>query len=399
MSHNLSVYLGPQAVRMEVSSVQIDMANFMHEMATILVRNQRISSATLTDGSPVRISFTDGLAEREFVGYIHHIQGSIDRQVDTTKVVCIGATYILKQSQQSVFRNLSATAVAAEVCERNRLSHYITPNSRMFDQLVQAGETDWKFLVYLANLIGYTVYPDGASVVFEPRLRSWTDSSNSTQRFLLTRQGDPRKGSMFEFSPTTGTTLPTPDGFTAVPVLSGVDPKATSHLTQSRTGKRTTLRTKPVEDRFTAYRTGTVINSLKEGMYEAEAFTERNAFPLKATAKFVGSASLTPNSPVFLKGVGSEYSGYWVIDAVTHVVENGQYFCHANILSDSFGRDTTGSLSPEQNVVDLRQVAATIPVVNTLLPGSNVSVLPSEQLYFDDLPKWAGAVSSLRRQQ
>lgn len=396
MRSTIRVSFGNSSPALLINSLSIEMTRFGHELATIEVLDQDIDPALIKDGTPVKASIAVGPDKREFVGYISHTTGAYRREISNTSIVCIGATYVMKKPSQKIWIGLTATTIATQVCEGYRMSYNIIPHKRVFPQMSQAGMSDWKFLAYLARYIGYSLYPEGSSVHLTPRLQSWNDNRMSAPIINLRQSGTPTTGLLKEFYPVLGDSLPTEDGILSTPLISGMDPYSPRQLTQSKTAPKRTIRAKPAVENFSYFGARTVANSSEEAQYEADAFIERNAFPLRATAVVVGNPKLKPDYPVYLTGIGDSYDGYWLIDSVTHMADGNEYNSYLELVSDSSGRTANGAVPPTPDIVSFASPDKLSPVFNTSLSTLPITVLPGDTVTLSDQPKWVGRTSTLR---
>jgi len=375
-----------------VQSLMIDTMDNSHEMMTVELSDRKINFDDIKSGTRVSASITAGGIARPFVGYIHHVRAEEDPVTKPTTIICIGATYLLKEAHQRVWSNMTATAIAALVCQDYRLSYNIVPHPRVFPQMSQSGMSDWKFLVYLADKIGYNLHPEGASVHMAPRLQSWEEGSKKALVFNLKKQGTFQSGALIEFEGIVGENMPTAGGIPANPTTIGVDPR-NLELIGSKADKKKSTKRISLDTPFNMINKDHAADSLLEGEYESQAYRERTRYPIKAQARVVGFPSLGPTSPVYLNGIGPTYSGYWIVSRARHIVDRHGYECILDLCTDSLGNDLE---PPTQNIVSISPNEVRVsPVTNTLI-NEQPQLIPGASVPFSDVSKWAGAQSDLR---
>ena len=75
---------------------------------------------------------------------------------------------------------------------------------------------------------------------------------------------------------------------------------------------------------------------------EATAVDQRNSFPYRAKAQTLGDPTLHPNMPVYLDGLGSDYSGFWIVLKAKHVIESNSYNSFVYTTNLTVGTDSLG---------------------------------------------------------
>jgi len=370
------------------------MEPFAHESMTVELRTPELSLSDLQEGTPVKATITVNSSSLKFVGYIHHLVGSFDRQSSTTTMVCIGATFPMKNRSQKVWKNLTATSIARSICEANKMAYNIPPHPRVFDQLSQAGKSDWEFLVYLARRVGYSLWPSGTSVFMAPRTQIWAEESSNAPVFTMETAGSPRIGTLIEFKPIVGEFMPTDDWISAKPFVQGMDPWSDSVLKQGKTKAKKILRTKAPDESFSWIGSKVVVNTASDAAFEADAYAERNGYPLRARIKVYGDPSLGPNSPVWLSNIPEEYEGFWLVDKISHVVSGSNYFVEAEVVSDSSGKVNQGAKAPDA-FVDTSQTRLRTSE-STLVDHGRIVVLPDQPVSYSTISKWGSTTGNLR---
>lgn len=388
------VEIGESSTPYKIRRLVIDMEPFSHESMTVEIRTQGLALSDLQEGTPIKATVTTGGDSLRFVGYIHHLLGTFDRTSSTTTLVCVGATFPLKGRSQRVWKNLSATSIARSICESNKLAYNIPPHPRVFDQLSQAGRSDWEFLTYLAKRIGYSLWASGTTVYMAPRTQIWSEESSLAPVLSLEKSGSPRVGLLKEFKPAVGEFLPTDDWISAKPFVQGVDPWNASALKQGKSKSKKIIRTKAPDDSFSWIGSKTVVNTASDAAFESDAYAERNGYPMKAKIKAFGDPNLGPNSPVWLANVPSDYEGFWIVNSIKHIVTGTEYIIEAEVLSDSSGKVNQGAKEPS-NIVDPQKTQLRT-TESTLVDHGRIVVLPQQSVSYSTVSKWGSTTGNLR---
>jgi hypothetical protein len=107
-------------------------------------------------------------------------------------------------------------------------------------------------------------------------------------------------------------------------------------------------------------------------------------YPYRASVEVLGNASLRPELPIYLEGLGSDYSGYWTILETEHNVSNLVYTTKLVVGLDSLGKANVWSDGTSLDVKpspDKRTITPGKPQTNikqrTILKTIQKGVLPS----------------------
>ena len=94
---------------------------YSHEVVSIKFRDWGVEYDAVTPGTPVQLTVTGRNNRREIYGYVHHINTEKTPGKNFTEVVIIGASYVMREPSQTIYRNLTADQVikkiAFELCQ------------------------------------------------------------------------------------------------------------------------------------------------------------------------------------------------------------------------------------------------------------------------------------------
>jgi len=131
----------------------------------------------LVTGIPVKVKWNMMSEEREWVGYVTHVTKIVAQQQEKQmEIICIGASYVLKERATRVFVQSTIPDAVAEICKEFGLGVVIDAHDIVFPQLVMAGHTYWQWIVEQAKKIGYTVYLSKTTLYFR-KLDNMIDQS------------------------------------------------------------------------------------------------------------------------------------------------------------------------------------------------------------------------------
>lgn len=317
-------------------------APYKHEMLVLQFKDWNAIYDTIKPGSPIRAVIKTPDASKDFFGYVHHIQPDTSPGKRFVELACIGATFPLKQASQKVWLDHTADMVARAISIKHGLNFIGIPHPRIFEQIGQAGLTEWQFLVKLAKQIGYTLRGENTEIYFEPILTDYTRYRQAAKLFAMRETGDPEGSTLYSFRPVIGESLEWDGDMKAAVAVSGVDRRSKAAVSKTKQKRNTKTRAKAQEEFFDRFNTLAVTPNDEVAKYESDAAEARNSFPYRGNAVVLGDASLRPNMPIYLDGVGDTYSGYWTILATEHVIiekqrNNYEYTTMVTVGSDSVG--------------------------------------------------------------
>jgi hypothetical protein len=335
---------------LRITSFVLHQDRYAHEFATVRLRDWNVQYANVKPGDPVQCILRGVDGTREFVGYIHTIRPHVTPNTRITDIDIIGASYTMKQARQEVFKDNVAfqpdptkqPGVVQLIAAKHGFAVEGDFYPRVFPQLVQPGISDFQFLSRLAQQCGYTFRVENTTIHFKTLVTDFNNYKSTCQNFVMRESGDPKGYTLYSFNLTLGESIRYYDAQKSTSQVGGVDAGtgATSIITNQL--RPTAINTNSTSEFFDSYKTDIVAPSADAVRYEAIAADERNRFPYRANIEVIGTPNISPDQPIYLSGLGPDYSGYWVVIAVQHhIVEttqnNFKYTTKIQIGSDSLG--------------------------------------------------------------
>jgi len=292
-------------------------------------------------GTPVSVSW--GLLGKRvevFQGYVHHTEpiyttAGSKAQRNLVKVVCVGATFLMKEKHRRVWSGRSITSVLCEIFNAYKLSANITPDTRVWETMVQSDETDWQFVCGLAQRNGWTVVPNNTDVTVAPRWVDLRAVRNSVSSFRATGADESigGLGQVFTFQAVDGET--TPDGGQkAARVAYGIDPAQGELFVAQQDVAPPQLGWISPTPFFTEYSTD-VARSYGEAAIRLRGASEGARMYIQAKAEVMGDATVRPGKLVSLAGLGAKNDGLWYVQMAEHEVNQGTYLLHLTLGRDA----------------------------------------------------------------
>ena len=177
-----------------------------HQMLTLTFAGKINNDTTvISSGDPVQFVWGMGETEQTFVGYVNHIEPTtiVDNE---TKIVCISASYLLKNAYQTIYKNVTADEVIKRIAAKHGLKAVTQRHPRLYKSLVQAGQSDWQMCRRLAKQCGYALKIEETTLYFTSKSKLSLDSKSSSQTFYFesaapSSRGISSLGTIYTFKP------------------------------------------------------------------------------------------------------------------------------------------------------------------------------------------------------
>jgi phage protein D len=363
-----------------VYSAYIYQERYKHEIAVLTFKDWGVLYESIEPGSPVQITTKSTGLSREFFGYIHHVTPNRTPGKDYVEVTVIGASYSMKKPSQTIYRDVTADVVVKKIAKSHGFVCYAVPHPRVYEQIAQAGHTDWEFMIRLAKQSGYSLRAENTELYFQPLLEDYSKYRGEAPILTMGDVGSIDGTSMYSFTPLIGESIPYGNEQKAAVAITGVDRfnKTAVKTTNQKRLKKTKLKFQP--EFFDRFETSVVATDSQIANYEATAADNINStFPYRARVEVIGDVKLRPDLPVYLTGLGATYSGYWTILNTEHCIVETQRNVYTYTTFLEIGTDSLGSGT---DWIDNKNISA--PRANparTIIPNvRQTKVKPTTQL-------------------
>ena len=327
-----------------VSSFTLKQERYAHETIKVKFRDWGIKYTNIKPGDPVKCVLRGKSSTRDWVGYVHEIKPNITPSGNFTEVILIGASYRLKQAKQRVFTKMTASDIVKQIASEYGFTAYVEDHPRIYDQVLQTGHTELQLMSRLARQCGYSLRVENTSIYFHSLTYDFTNKRDSALRFQMSGANDPGGSTLYSFNLLLGDSIVFKDSYKSAVQVGGVDPssKESNLVTNDR---QSTINETSVTEFFDSFATNIVAPGYEPAVYEAKAADERNRFPYRARIQIIGTPEIKPDQPIFLDGIGANYSGYWVVLYAEHNVseESPNILKYTTVLD--VGADSIGQAS------------------------------------------------------
>lgn len=330
-------------------------------------------------GDPVTFTYGTRKAKKTWHGYVHHVSPTTTNSRAYTRVVCIGASWVLKTTEQKIYKKMTADRAVAKIARASGLQPDTQRHPRVFKTISNTGQTQWQLLRRLAEQTGFALTTEGMVVRFKSKDTIYRESLAKRLYFRYHDEKVPALSvynSIFYFKPTFIESAPEFSGSDNDVVVSGVSDQTGKVLV---TKHKNPKGSKKKKKRFSKHQVFDVSSSLTDAKSVAAGKTER--FKYRASATLLGNMKVELYNAVYLDGLTGGFNGHWIVLGVSHVFGEGvPYVMDVQLGCDELGtvefqpdpteqnggsddgqRDTAGEIngstttaaSPEVSLLDL----------------------------------------------
>jgi hypothetical protein len=125
-----------------------------------------LESQAVVSGDPVEFTFKSAEIESKFTGYVHTIEQPSGGLSGNTDIICVSATYLLKNADQNIYKNKTADQVVSQIAKQFGMEAITQRHPKVRASIVQAGQSYWSLLRRLANQTGFALKAENTTIFF-----------------------------------------------------------------------------------------------------------------------------------------------------------------------------------------------------------------------------------------
>lgn len=312
---------------------------------------QKSSSAwfrVLKTGTPVTFSWTQGRLKNTWVGYVYQIsKQNIGQRETPLQIVCLGASFVLKQKSREVFKNKTIPEIASLIAKKFHLQFEGVQHARRFSHVSLNGQSYWAWLQENAKKIGYVAYVENSKLVFKPFDSAINANIKNSVPFNHTAGALPINNMVLDrtldsLTVYNGDYNEGSDSNRSVKISGGIDPVTGKILSASVSPKNTGAQIRQTVKGviFDEYNVTQVVNDFTSVETAAKGAAELARFNVPAKAVGQGDPRVRPYYPVKIYGTGELTDGTWVALKVHHMFHRvGDYQVEMALATDGLGPD------------------------------------------------------------
>lgn len=134
-------------------------------------------------GDPVIFTYRSGKLKSTWNGYIHHVSQDNSHQGGNTDIVCVGASWVLKNTDQKVYKDVTADQVISKIAKKHNMAAVIQRDPRVRSQVSQSGQSDWQLCRSLAKQTGFALLAENTTIIFVSKDKIYQSKKNSAPYF------------------------------------------------------------------------------------------------------------------------------------------------------------------------------------------------------------------------
>jgi hypothetical protein len=220
----------PKTPNVDLALITASITSEMHAHESLTLNFAgKINSSTnaIISGDPVVFTWNSGKIERTYLGYVTQVNPTTVAD-NMTRIVCLSPTYLLKDANQKIFKNVTADMVVKKIAEKYGLNAVTDKHPRIFPTIVQAGQTDWQILRRLAKQTGFTLVVVNTTIYFVSKNRLANASRSSAPYFYVNKTNPASRiatklGTIYSFQPIISDESPDMPGAVVDRAVSGIN--------------------------------------------------------------------------------------------------------------------------------------------------------------------------------
>lgn len=155
-----------------------------HDVLVLTFKGKSTKDDTsIVSSDPVEFKYSSGSTDSVFQGYVYQIDPSSTVKAHVTEIWCVSASAVLKDSDQVIFRNVTADQVVSKIAAKRGLTAITQRHPRLREAIVQAGQTDWQILRRLARQTGFALRTENTTIFFVSKDKIYQDKKSKAAYF------------------------------------------------------------------------------------------------------------------------------------------------------------------------------------------------------------------------
>jgi len=309
----------------------------------------------LKTGTLMVVDWVNDSLKGKFTGYVYQVEVKTQKIPDREVIVKgVGASFSLKETDNKIWVNKSATQIVEEIAKKFKLKSKITPHKTIFSQQSMVNHTYWEKIQELARRIGYVAQVYGTELHFHP-LDIMIDQF-STQAPVMSAEDIelPMYASIYQrkldsFIPAVGEATALAMFNKREKNISGIDPlNAKTFSSSSSPNRWRAIRKNTKEPLFKESLSTTVSVNQNMARTMVEGQSKLSGYSVFAEGHGQGDPGIAPYKTIDVRGTGEVTDGYWVITKAEHFVTwYGKYDVVFQCMTDGTGKNKATSTRPE----------------------------------------------------
>lgn len=138
---------------------------------------------SIVSGDPVIFTYRSGKLKSTWNGYVHHVRQDHSQKGGNTDIVCVGASWVLKNTDQKIYKNVTADQVISKIAKKHSMAAVTQRDPRVRAQISQSGQSDWQLCRSLAKQTGFALLAENTTIIFVSKNKIYQSKKNSAPYF------------------------------------------------------------------------------------------------------------------------------------------------------------------------------------------------------------------------
>ena len=176
----------PKAPDMDLILIGAELHQDMEEHDRLVLHfkgHPNLKREAIASGDPIQFKFRSGRNTSTWVGYVHHIKQNNTFQGGNTDIICASASWVLKDTDQKIYRNLTADQVVSRIAQKHGMQAITQRHPRLKENIVQAGQSDWQLCRRLAKVTGFALRCENTTITFVSKDKIYQTKRTSAPYF------------------------------------------------------------------------------------------------------------------------------------------------------------------------------------------------------------------------
>ena len=176
-----------------------------HDVLTLYFKGKPFQDDTvIVSGDPIKFTWNSGPNVSTFNGYVYSVDPSSGTRVHETTVVCMASSYLLKQTDQKIYKGMTADACISKAAKALGFQAVTERHPRIRETIVMAGQSYWQLFSRLAKQTGHFLRAENNTIYFLSKDKNYT-SKKATAPYFKYEDGLSKVqrmyGTCFQFEP------------------------------------------------------------------------------------------------------------------------------------------------------------------------------------------------------
>lgn len=323
-----------------INQVFLELDVNKHDVLTIIMNGIPPKAVTDYVGAAVEFSLSSGPGRNQvFKGYVLYVEPeySVGAPVanssvlHTAKIVCFGASLVMKGAKQRVWDSVNIYKLAQEMASKYNFSLECIKDDYQIPRIAQPTESDWEFMVRVCETYGYSMTVHGTHMAIWDPFKAIGHRRSYERLVPVNAYLGASPGAIVKMHGTFGEL--TPDGESYKYHIASFDSTgAVINTFDKYNSSQNSWSGMATEPKYTSTVSESAV-SVGEAEKMIGAIKRRN-FPFNVSLTVSAGAGIVPGGVVEITGYKSNFEGLWYVKSVCHTITGSSYNTELQVSKD-----------------------------------------------------------------